>query len=73
MTIEGTVLRSRIARGIVALFTVSALIPLAAVAALSWEQGWNLQLEDGAAAPMAALTSILLASTALALLVVAVV
>ena len=72
MRIEGAFLRSRTARRIVAFFVASALIPLAVIVALSWDQGWSLQLEAVATAPMAALTSILLASAVLALLVVAV-
>jgi diguanylate cyclase (GGDEF)-like protein len=72
MRIEGAFLRSRTARRIVAFFAAAALIPLAVVAALSWDQARSLQLGVAATGSMVALTWILVVSAVLALLVVAV-
>ena len=49
MKIEGALLRSRIARRIVAFFVASALIPLAVTVVLSLDEVRNLQLEQSQA------------------------
>ena len=72
MRIEGAFLHSRTARRIIALFVVSALIPLALIVALSVDPVGGPQLEAAATAPMADLSVILVAAAVLAVLVVAV-
>ncbi len=53
MRIEGAFLHSRTARRIIALFVVSALIPLALIVALSADPIGSPQLEAAATAPIA--------------------